>query len=125
MLINPSIKHYVGAELEPYTPPRHTLTSNLRLLPGDDADGEVSVVRGTIEQGGSALPHRHLESTQFLHILSGRCSVDLDSQTLELGGGDSVLIPTDVVHHVEVLSLEPLELINVYYPALAPDDTIE
>lgn len=124
-MTNPSIKHYVGAELEAYTPPRHTLTSNLRLLPGADADGAVSVVRGTIEHGGSALPHRHLKSTQFLHILSGRCSVELGDDTLELAGGDSVLIPTDVVHHVEVLSSEPLELINVYYPALAPDDTIE
>lgn len=121
----PSIKHYVGAELAPYTPPRHTLTSNLRLLPGVDADGAVSVIRGTIEHGGAALPHRHLKSTQFLHIISGRCSVELGTETLELGVGDSVLIPTDVVHHVEVLSTEPLELINVYYPALASDDTIE
>lgn len=120
-----SIKHYVGKDLKAYTPPRHTLTSNLRLLPGDDAGGAVSVVRGTIEHGGSALPHRHLKSTQFLHILSGRCLVKFGTQNLELGGGDSVLIPTDVVHHVEVLSTEPLELINVYYPALAPDDTIE
>ena len=55
-MTNESIKHYVGEELEAYTPPRHTLTSNLRLLPGDDANGEVSVVRGTIEHGGSALP---------------------------------------------------------------------
>lgn len=124
-MTNESIKHYVGEELEAYTPPRHTLTSNLRLLPGDDSNGAVSVVRGTIEHGGSALPHRHLKSTQFLHILSGRCSVELGEQTLELGGGDSVLIPTDVVHHVEVLSAEPLELINVYYPALAAGDTIE
>lgn len=122
---NSSIKHYVGSELDPYTPPRHTLTSNLRLLPGADADGAVSVVRGTIEHGGSALPHRHLKSTQFLHILAGRCSVELAADTLELTGGDSVLIPTDVVHHVKVLSTEPLELINVYYPALAADDTIE
>lgn len=121
----PSIKHYVGSELEPYTPPRHTLTSNLRLLPGVDADGAVSVIRGTIEHGGAALPHRHLKSTQFLHIISGRCCVELGTETLELGVGDSVLIPTDVVHHVEVLSTEPLELINVYYPALASDDTIE
>lgn len=120
-----SFKHYVESELEPYTPPRHTLTSNLRLLPGADADGAVSVVRGTIEHGGSALAHRHMKSTQFLHILSGRCSVELGADILELGGGDSVLIPTDVVHHVEVLSSEPLELINVYYPALAADDTIE
>lgn len=118
-------KHYIGAELEPYTPPRHTLTSNLRLLPGADSDGAVSVVRGRIEHGGSALPHRHLKSTQFLHILDGRCSVEMDTDLIELAAGDSVLIPTNVIHHVEVLSADPLELINVYYPALAADDTIE
>lgn len=121
---NQSAKFYVASELEPYTPPRHTLTSNLKLLPGSDTNGAISVVRGTIQRGGSALPHKHLKSTQFLHILSGRCSVQLDTELLELTEGDSILIPTDVLHQVEVLSSDPLELINIYYPALAADDTL-
>lgn len=117
--------HIPAAGLEPYTPPRHTGTINHLLLGGEVAGGAVSVVHGLIEHGGEAQPHYHRRSAQFLHILAGECLVTVGPDVLKLGRGDSVHIPVNLTHRVEVLSADALELINVYHPALAPDDTIE
>lgn len=113
------------ADLRPYTPPRHTGTENHRILDGSVADNEVSVVHGRIQPGGEALPHYHRRSAQFLHVLAGSCDVTLDGSREHLDAGDSIHIPVEVRHQVTVTSEADLELINVYHPALAGDDTIE
>lgn len=112
-------------DLEPYTPPRHTLTENHRLLPGELVKDQFNVVRGRIENGGQALAHHHKISQQFLHITAGSCVVTLGSDQVALSEGDSIFIDVEVPHKVEVTSIEPLELINVYTPALAPHDIHE
>lgn len=116
---------YMIDNLKSYTPPRHTLTTNHALLPGSDVEGLFNVVRGKIEKGGEALPHYHELSKQFLHITAGSCMVSLGSEQIRLGAGDSVMIDVRVPHKVEVISEEPLELINIYTPALASDDIHE
>lgn len=116
---------YMIDELEPYTPPRHTLTTNHALLEGDAVEGQFNVVRGKIEKGGEALPHYHKVSKQFLHITAGRCLVSINAEQIQLGAGDSVMIDVEVLHKVEVVSDEPLELINIYTPALSSDDIHE
>lgn len=112
-------------DLDAYTPPRHTLTENHRLLPGEYVEDKFNVVRGQIEKGGSALPHFHKISQQFLHITSGTCEVTLGDDVVSLGAGDSIFIDTEVPHKVIVTSDDPLELINVYTPALQTGDIYE
>lgn len=113
------------ADLRPYAPPRHTGTQNHRLLDGAVSGGDVSVVHGRIQPGGEALSHYHRLSAQFLHVLAGSCDLTLDGERVHLDAGDSAHIPVEVRHRVTVTSEGDLELINVYHPALAADDTIE
>lgn len=122
---NPEFRVIQGENLEPYSPPRHTGTQNLRLLDGQISGGKVSVVHGEIQPDGEAQPHFHKVSSQFTHILSGECILRLDDQEHQLKPGDSCFIPTDVTHQVVVTSTEPLKLINVYQPALLPEDILE
>lgn len=111
-------------DLRSYTPPRHTGTENHQLLEGLATNGAFNVVHGSIKYGGEAEEHYHLKSSQFLHILSGSCRVTLGADREDLHAGDSVFIPTEVRHHVEVLDPAGITLINVYQPALGPDDTL-
>ena len=113
-----------NADTETYSPPRHSGTTNRRLLDGSVTNGLYNVVHGHIEHGGEAEEHHHRYSTQFLHILSGSCRVTLDSAVVILESGESVFIPVGVRHHVEVLDPAGITLINVYQPALASDDTL-
>lgn len=119
---NPQIRHW--ADLEPYTPARHTGTVNRHLMPGDATSQNFSVVHGAIEFGGEAEAHHHARSSQFFHVLSGTCRLTLGEHVENMGPGDSVLIPVGVRHRVEVTSQEGITLINVYQPALAPDDIL-
>lgn len=116
---------YLIKDLEPYTPPRHTLTTNHALLPSEAVEGLFNVVRGRIEPGGEALPHYHKVSKQFLHITAGRCLVMLGREEVQMGAGDSIMIDVNVPHKVSVISEEALELLNVYTPALLSDDIYE
>lgn len=111
-------------DLKGYTPPRHTGTENHQLLEGCVTNGAFNVVHGAIEYGGEAEEHYHLKSSQFLHILSGSCRVTLGAYREDLHAGDSVFIPPEVRHHVEVLDAAGITLINVYQPALSPDDIL-
>lgn len=113
-----------GIDLEGYTPPRHSGTVNHRLLDGSVTNGAFNVVHGAIEYGGEAEEHYHQQSSQFLHILSGACLVTLGAEREELKSGDSVFIPAGVRHHVEVTDQAGITLINVYQPALQPDDIL-
>lgn len=112
------------ADLQGYTPPRHSGTVNHRLLDGSIANGAFNVVHGAIEHGGEAEEHYHRRSSQFLHILSGACLVTLGTEREELKAGDSIFIPAGLRHHVEVTDPAGITLINVYQPALEPDDTL-
>lgn len=113
-------------QLTPYSPPRHTGTSNRRLLDGSSTNECFSVVHGAIEHGGEAESHYHAKSSQFLHLLTGSCRLTLENEpkSVEMSKGDSVFIPAGLRHQVEVTSREGITLINVYQPALAADDIL-
>lgn len=110
------------ADLEPYSPPSHTGTTNHRLLDGADSDERLSVVHGRLEAGGAALRHLHRRSAQVTHILTGHCTADLDGVRHRLGPGDTIYIPPGVWHEVIVDGDAAVSLINVYQPPLSSDD---
>lgn len=113
-----------GDDLTGYTPPRHTGTVNHRLLDASLTHDAFNVVHGAIEHGGEAEEHYHQKSSQFLHILSGSCVITLGQELEHLHAGDSVFIPAGIRHHVEVIDPEGITLINVYQPALDPNDIL-
>lgn len=109
-------------DLEEYTPPLHSGTNNRRLLDTLTSGGQFSVVHGSIAQGGEAEDHYHSHSSQFVHILEGMCRLFCDGESFDLEPGDSAFIPVGVRHRVEVPNPGGVELINVYQPALEPED---
>ena len=110
-------------ELDQYQPPHHSGTVNRRICGPTDGVGDISVVRGTIEAGGSAHPHFHEHSDQLIFIISGQCRIRTADADGILGSNDTAILRRAIVHHIEVLGDQTLELLNVYLPALESDDT--
>lgn len=113
-----------GSELTGFCPPRHSGTENHQLLDGSITNGKVSVFHGRMEYGGEAEEHFHQVSSQFLHVLSGVCRVSFDDGASELRSGDSVFIPAGARHQIQIVSATGVRLINVYHPALDPNDMV-
>jgi quercetin dioxygenase-like cupin family protein len=111
------------AALEPYSPPHHSGTTNRRILGPNDGAGDVLVVRGTLEPGGGADPHYHEHCDQLIFVIAGRCRVRVGEIDEVLGRDDTVFLPREVPHVVEVVGDERLELLITYTPALRPGDT--
>lgn len=108
------------SEMPTYAPPGHSGTSNVRLV-GRDFTGDYELLLGTIEPGGHATRHNHAIETQAMYVLAGRARVALGDQPAETHGpGTIVRIPPGLDHVVESLGPEPLQLLIVYSPPLAP-----
>jgi mannose-6-phosphate isomerase-like protein (cupin superfamily) len=109
--------------LDQYQPPHHSGTINRKLCDPSDGLGDVSVVRGSIAPGGSAHPHFHEHSDQIIFIISGQCKIASQDADGVLGANDTAFLRRNAAHHIEVVGDEALELLNIYLPALRPDDT--
>jgi mannose-6-phosphate isomerase-like protein (cupin superfamily) len=56
-----------------------------------------------VDGGGAVHPHRH-PTTEFYYVTSGYARMTIGSETREIGPGDLVLIPPDVMHSIEPVS---------------------
>ena len=83
----------------------------VRRLLGSGA--ALSLVEIQIETGHEVPEHTHPHE-QAGQVASGRVRFTIGGQTLELGRGDSYLIPGNVPHHV--VALEPTTLIEAFSP---------
>lgn len=110
-------------DLQPYSPPHHTRTTNRRVLGPDDNVGDLLVVRGTLEPGGGADRHYHEHCDQLIFVISGRCRVSVGDTDEVLGPNDTAFLPRMIPHLVDVLGEAALELLITYLPALRQDDT--
>jgi len=105
------------ADVTPYSPANHHGTVNRRLI-GPETVGakQVEVLHGTLQPGGSALPHAHPGIEQVCYILSGRARAEVGGESCELGPGDSCFFPADMEHVFTVLGDEPVQLLVIYAP---------
>jgi quercetin dioxygenase-like cupin family protein len=63
-----------------------------------DRDGEESeLIAVYFESGARTTPHTH-ESTQVLHVVSGRCIVVIDGERRVAEAGDFVIVPRGFWH---------------------------
>ena len=80
----------------------------------------LMLVEFRFAEGGEGAPHHH-PHVQSTYVASGRFRFTVDSETREIGSGDTALIPSDVVH--SCLCLEAGSLIDSFAPRR--DDFLE
>jgi mannose-6-phosphate isomerase-like protein (cupin superfamily) len=56
-----------------------------------------------VDGGGAVHPHSH-PTTEFYYVTSGYARMTIGDETREIGPGDLVLIPPDVIHSIEPVS---------------------
>ncbi|MBM9508194.1 cupin domain-containing protein [Actinacidiphila acididurans] len=93
----------------------------LRTVLGPANAGATSGFMGLarLEPGEFVNEHYHPYSEEFVLLLSGRITVRLDGEPLELGPREGLLIPVDVRHRLENNGSEAAELVYHLGP-LAP-----
>jgi quercetin dioxygenase-like cupin family protein len=108
-----------------YAPPGHTGTVNVRLSDRSFCES-FELVLGRLEPGAEAHRHHHEREYQAMYVLKGEARVSLgDAAPVDCGPGTVVRIPPGLDHHVVNMGDEPLELMLVYSPPLAPRDDTE
>ena len=106
-------------KMKRYSPPRHKLTVNRRLIGGDGVPSErVELILGELSPGGEAERHSHTESEQILYVLDGRCRVEALGQERVLGPGTAVRFPEGLEHRIVVLDEKTLRCIVIYSPPI-------
>lgn len=59
-----------------------------------------SLAEAIVSPGASTLRHKHLQSEEVYHIISGCGRMSLDDQIFEIFKGDTIVIQPNVVHHL-------------------------
>lgn len=107
-------------ELDVYSPPNHSGTRNVRLIEASEGAG-FELVHGTMDSSGEALRHSHALSYQAIFVTGGEAHVELGTdEPRRCGPGSIIRIPPGVEHYVKSVGSEPLEMVIVYAPPLAP-----
>lgn len=93
----------------------------LRTLLGPANVGATSGFMGLarLEPGEFISEHYHPYSEEFVLLLSGRITMLLDGEPIELAAREGLLVPVDVRHRLENTGSEPAELVYHLGP-LAP-----
>lgn len=61
-------------------------------------------------------PHRHSDCSELFHVLEGRVDFDVGDEHLQLGPGESVLVPRNTVHTFRPASESGSRVITVFAP---------
>ena len=83
---------------------------NSSLVPG------ANMTLGTclINPGKSNPLHRHPNCEEVLVVTSGRCVKRIGDETVELGTGESVVIPQGIPHQATAVGDEPMTCVIAY-----------
>lgn len=68
-----------------------------RLTPAKGSS-QLVVMDVTLDPGGGHDFHRHPDQEEMILVKEGRITQYLESESMELGPGDSVFVPTGMVH---------------------------
>jgi mannose-6-phosphate isomerase-like protein (cupin superfamily) len=61
-------------------------------------------------------PHRHTDCSELFHILEGRVDFKIDDNHLQLGPGESVVVPRNAVHTFQAATESGSRVITVFAP---------
>lgn len=85
------------------------------LMDGDiQADAGLSLARMTIEPGILSEAHRHTNCTEAIHLLEGRIAQRRNDDWIELGAGETILIPVGAVHQTQNIGTETAIIMVAY-----------
>lgn len=75
---------------------------DIRVTLSPKTVGSTSGFGGVLRLGPGQVvtEHYHPYSEEFLHVVSGRLSMALDGRPVELGPGDSLMVPINVRHRL-------------------------
>ena len=99
--------------------------SSIRELmhPSVHGNARQSLAEASVPPGGSTLLHRHRESEELYHILSGIGRMTLGDEEFSIAHGDTLLIPPGTAHCLHNTGIEPLRLLCCCSPAYRHEDT--
>ncbi len=100
----------------------HRPWGNFTIL-SDEPDHKVK--RITVNPGARLSLQRHKKRQEHWLIVSGRATVTLNSDIMELGPGEAVDIPRHAIHRVENRADEPLVFIEIQLGDYFGEDDIE
>lgn len=73
-------------------------TVGWRLTPAANGSSQLVVMDVTLDPGGGHDFHRHPDQEEMIIVKEGRITQFLEGESMELGPGDSVFVPTGTVH---------------------------
>ena len=114
--------------VQPYaTVPAHRTKdgSEIRELmhPAVHGNRAQSLAEATVPAGTRTLLHRHHLSEELYHVTAGLGRMTLGAECVDVGPGDTILIPPGTAHCIEAIGEEPLHLLCCCAPAYSHGDT--
>lgn len=77
---------------------------------------DLSVIQERMPPGASESRHKHARARQFFFVLSGRATMELDGERVELGPREGVEVPPGVAHTMTNRSDADVEFLVVSAP---------
>ena len=99
-----------GAANEKHSWGELTWLVNSALVPG----AKMTLGTCLIQPGKSNPLHRHPNCDELLVVTSGRCIKRIGDETVELGTGESVVIPRGMPHQATAIGDEPMTCVIAY-----------
>ena len=93
------------------------------MHPSVHGNARQSLAEASVPPGGSTLLHRHRESEELYHILSGIGRMTLGDEEFSIAPGDTLLIPPGTTHCLRNTGIKPLRLLCCCSPAYRHEDT--
>jgi quercetin dioxygenase-like cupin family protein len=84
--------------------------------------GNMEVVLGEVDLDGMAGAHYHDVAEQAMYLLEGKCIVEVEGESFEMGPGDMAFFPPGVRHEAVPMG-GPVKILVIYSPPLADPTT--
>jgi len=83
-----------------------------------------SLAEATVPPGGTAHPHRHIETEEIYYILAGTGRMQVGAEARDVGPLDAILIPPGSRHAIANTGSAPLVFLCCCAPPYSHDDTV-
>jgi mannose-6-phosphate isomerase-like protein (cupin superfamily) len=93
------------------------------LHPGrEEVDIPYSIAHAVLESGCTSLPHRLKKSSEVYFILEGKGKMHIESESIEVGPGQAIVIPPGSWQHISNIGTSELKFLCIVHPMWTEDD---
>jgi len=92
--------------------------------PARQEAGGMSLAEATVPPGRETIPHRHPESEELYHVLSGAGTMRLEGEAFGVRPGDTVRIAPGALHSVANAGEADLVFLCLCHPPYSHRDTV-